>query len=51
MNRGGKSGLAGEQGETEREESLVAVVLEPIDGDLGVSKEKFSSNMVDVEWP
>lgn len=44
--RGGRNGPAVEQGETEREDSLVATVLDPIDGDLGEAKEKFSSNML-----
>lgn len=34
------------QGDTEREDSRVAVVLDPIEGDRGASKLKFSSNMV-----
>ena len=45
-NRGGGNGPAAEQGDTERDDSRVAVVLDPIDGDLGEAKEKFSSNMV-----
>ena len=45
-NLGGGNGPAVEQGETEREDSRVAAVLDPIDGDLGEAKEKFSSNML-----
>jgi len=45
-NRGGGNGPAVEQGETERDDSLVAAVLDPIDGDRGEAKEKFSSNML-----
>lgn len=47
--RGGGKGVVLEQGETEREESLVAAVDEPIEGERGESKEKFSSNMVAVD--
>ena len=45
--RGGGYGPVGEQGETDREVSLVdnVLALESIDGDLKVSKEKFSSNI------
>ena len=48
--RGGGYGPAVEQGETALEESLVVVVvLESNDGDRGVSKEKFSSNIFGKE--
>lgn len=43
--RGGGNARPTVKGETDREESLVTVVLELIDGDLGESKEKFSSNI------
>ena len=43
---GGGNGVDGEHGETDLDESLVALVLDPIDGDRDESKEKFSSNML-----
>lgn len=43
-----RNGPTAEQGETAREESLVAAVLESIDGEDGESKVKFSSNIVKV---
>lgn len=44
--RGGGKALLLEQGETERDDSRVAIVDDPIDGDRGVSKLKFSLNIV-----
>ena len=43
--RGGGKGLLAVHGDTEREDSRVAVVVEPIDGDRGASKVNFSSNI------
>lgn len=48
--RGGGYGPVGEQGDTDLDVSLVdnVLLLESIDGDLGASNEKFSSNIVSV---
>jgi hypothetical protein len=45
-NRGVGNGAAAEHGDTDREDSLVAAMLDPIDGDRGESKVKLSSNIL-----
>jgi hypothetical protein len=46
--RGGGNGAAHENGETDRDDSRVAALLEAIEGDRGESNEKFSSNMIAI---